>query len=89
MTYIALPETHDPKTGQAISYAILRQEAEGQRVPVSFLRQADCPVPLNKLAENFASILNGNEPLHVIESEYKMYYEDIDGGFHLRFRKDD
>lgn len=87
MTYIALPETHDPKTGDAISYAILKQEGE-HRIPVSTLRRQDCPVPLNKLAENLASILNGNEPLHQIESEYKMYYEDIESGFHLRFRKD-
>lgn len=85
MTYIAMPETHDPKTGAAISYAILKQEDE-QRIPVSFLRQQDCPVPINKLAENLAAIANGNAPLHRIEGPCKMYYEDIDGGFHLRFR---
>jgi hypothetical protein len=89
MTYIALPETHDPKTGAAISYAILKQEEGGQRVPVSFLRQADCPVPLAKLAENLASITNGNDPLHMIDSDHRMYFQDIDGGFHLRFRRND
>jgi hypothetical protein len=86
MTYIALPETHDPKSGQAISYAIIKRDGD-HNIPVGFLRDQKCPIPLNKLAENLASILNGNDPLHRIESGHKIYYEQIDGGFHLRFKQ--
>lgn len=85
MTYIALPETHDPKSGKTISYAIMKQE-DGLNTPVTFLREQDCPVPLQQLAENLASILNGNEPLHKIDSDHQIYYEQIDSGFHLRFK---
>ncbi len=86
MTYIAMPESHDPKTGEAISYAILKHDGDDM-IPVSFLREQDCPVPIRKLAENLASILNDKEPLHTIESDHEIFYEPIDSGFHLRFRK--
>lgn len=88
MTYIALPETHDPKTGEAVSYAVMKHE-NGQNVPVTLLRQHDCPLPIQKLAENLASILNGNKPLHRLESDHKIYYEEMSEGFQLRFLKEE
>ena len=88
MTYIALPETHDPKTGEAISYAVMKHE-NGRSIHVTLLRQHDSPLPLQKLAENLASILNGKEPLHKIDSDHKIYYEEMKEGFQLRFLKDE
>jgi len=44
---------------------------------------------VQKLAENLASILNGNDPLHKIESDHKIFYEEINDGFQLRFLKDE
>lgn len=86
MPYIAMPESHDPQTGAPTSYAILKHDGDDM-IPVSFLRAHECPVPIQKLAENLASILNDREPLHIIESDHEIFYEPIDSGFHLRFRK--
>ena len=86
MTYIALPHGFSKTEKAPKTYMIARMEEDHQR-PVGFMEDLESPVPLQQLAENFASSLNGSDPLHSFDHEFEMFYEQHAQGFTLRCRE--
>lgn len=85
MCYIALPDRFSSDGNKALSFIIAEMDSNGQQ-PVGMMIDYDCPINLQKLAENFVSVLNGKDPLHMIKSDFEMYYEPHINGFNMRFR---
>ena len=89
MSFICLPHDFDARTGECKSFQIAVNDG-GDITPVGYLRGCQgLPVDLARLSENFAAMLNGNNPLYRMGSGHQMFYEQHDGGMNLRFRKKD
>jgi hypothetical protein len=87
MSFVSLPHDFDAHTGECRGYQIALQD-QGDLTPIGFLRgDRDLPCDLRKLAENFASVLNGNDPLYTDIRNHDMYYERYSGGINFRFKK--
>jgi hypothetical protein len=86
MSFVSMPHDFDVRTGECRGYQIAMQQ-DGEMLPVGFLRGgSDLPCDLRKLAENFASILNGHEPLYRDGKTHEMYFERHSGGLNFRFK---
>ncbi|MBU6234208.1 MAG: hypothetical protein KGQ41_00035 [Alphaproteobacteria bacterium] len=89
MSFVSLPHDFDVRTGACRGYQIAVQQ-DGELLPIGFMRgDADLPCDLRKLAENFASILNGHEPLYQENGTHEMFFERHSGGLNFRFKKPD
>ncbi len=89
MSYICLPHDFDAQTGECKSFQIALSDG-GDLTPVGYLRGCEgLPVDLGRLSENFAAVLNGNNPLYRLGPDHQMFYEPYPGGMNLRFRKKD
>lgn len=86
MSYVSLPNDFDANTGECRGYQIAKQR-DGELLPIGFLRGgADLPCDLRKLAENFASILNGKDPIYKDGRSHDMYFERHAEGLSFRFK---
>ena len=86
MSYVSLPNDFDAHTGECRGYQIAMQR-DGELLPIGFLRgAAGLPCDLRKLAENFASILNGQDPIYKDGGSHDMYFERHAEGLSFRFK---
>lgn len=86
MAFIAIPASQNQSSPTPSAYQI-GQMGENGFEPIGMMNfEPSLPIDGSKLAQNFAALLNGNNPIYHFGEDYQMFYEQHSSGMTFRFR---